>query len=155
MSLGGDNMRYNRVTCLIIIVMFLVGTFLLIELKTIFKPIKYAVEMKNEHAKSEEYIICQLVKITGFKWRTLDGELINVNGCDQMDIFCSYGIEYGNNKFILYGEFSSNMYEFDGEFFREFNCKNWDIIYPVNRDVLFNSFMPKRYLCEFDKSSSK
>lgn len=153
MNLGGDEVQYKKFVCIIIII--LLSFCFLIKIAPKFKPLKYAVEMPKVQYQDKDYIICKLVKTTGFKWRTLDGELISVIGCDPMDVFCSYGIEYGHNQFILYGEFSFDMYEFEGEFFRIFNCKDWDIIYPINRDLLFDYFMPKNYLCEFDKGKSK
>lgn len=146
-------MQYKKFVCIVII--SLLPACFLIKIAPIFKPLKYAVEIAKLQSQDKDYIICELVKTTGFKWRTSDGELISVIGCDPMDMFCSYSIEYGHNKFILYGEFLSDMYEIEGEFFRIFNCKDWDVVYPINRDSLFNFIMPKNYLCEFDQGKSK
>lgn len=81
-----------------------------------YKPYKYA--LKLEEINNDNYIICNVVQTTGFNWRTQDGELINVVGkapFSKDGKFKSFDIEFGNNKFILYGNYTDDVYYYGEE----------------------------------------
>lgn len=110
-------------------------------------PFKYAV--KYEEIDNREHIICKRVMITGFNWRTENGELINVIGKHPYKNIKNSDIEFSDNRYILYGYYIDDIYEFDGCSYRTFNCTDWDIIYPIKRNLgLFSFIYSKEYISE-------
>lgn len=98
--------------------------------------------------KDKKYIICKYERVTGYNY-----ELINENG-KRVHKYCRLkGVELGSelsydflisgNNFIFYVVEKKQYYDEElGEEVTEYIVDGWDILYPVNRDSLFN-FTPK------------
>ena len=119
-------------------------------------PVKFALKERNV-ISSENKILCRTQKVTGFDWMMLievDGETKAVDiRIEGKSPFKELGAEvlYGENTFVLYGEFVGEGVFGETERYRIFRCDKWDILYPIRRPMsLFDAFLPIGILCRFD-----
>ena len=130
-----------------------------------YKPVKDAVG-KSEVKKNETYIICEYIEVTGFSWAIVEDnneknihKYVKLIGNDPQDIF-SDDILYGENKFVLYGNYVENQKDelLENEDYFTFYVKDWEILKPVKRltklfrpiDYLYNNdFVDQKYKKEY------
>lgn len=138
-----------------IIIVILLITSIRIYMCVNYKPVKDAVG-KSEVKKNETYIICEYIETTGFFWVIVEDnneknihKYVKLVGNDPQDIF-SDDILYGENKFVLYGNYIDNQKDelLENEDYCTFYVKDWEILKPVKR--LTKLFGPIDYLYNKD-----
>lgn len=146
----GDLKRCIFIVVIIIILIVIINVIQLI----VYKPVKYGIYEKDIDI-NREYVVCEYVEVTGFFWRMnynnsgKQNKYIKLIGIDPKDI-CSNQILYGENTFILYGEYVENtdIGVFKDEDYVTFMVKDWDVLKPVKRLDFF--LKPSRYLYKDD-----
>lgn len=116
----------------------------------IYRPSKFGIHKKDIDT-NREYIVCEYVEVTGFFWRMdynnygEQNKYVKLIGIDPKDV-CSNQILYGENTFVLYGEYLDNtdVGVLKDEDYITFMVEDWDIIRPVKRLDFF--FRPSKYL---------
>lgn len=108
-------------------------------------PVKLAITESG--LKDKEYMICEVIKTTGFDWRVEKSSygykgLVILEGNIPIEGY-EFGITYGENKFVVYGEFVSDIMLYGDDKYRIFNVEKWDILYPVHRNSLREFIGPK------------
>lgn len=125
-----------------------------------FLPIKMSVNPNKlyKQDKNETMFICEYGQTTGPNWVIIgdsEGEF-DSERIEFIDVKWSElgkepnsSVLVGKNKYVLYGKFIGAK-AIDGENYRSFEVKKWDILYPIDRFSLRSYFTPKRYLNLFD-----
>ena len=150
---------------ILILIIFLFFILVKIFTNINYKPIKNAIG-KSEINTNETYIICEYIETTGFFWVIVEDnneknihKYVKLIGNDPQDIF-SDDILYGENKFVLYGNYVENQ---KGELLENgdyctFYVNEWEILKPVKRltklfgpiDYLYNNdFIDPKYEKEY------
>jgi hypothetical protein len=138
----GITMRVNKVFIIIIIIFLVVGIIL-------YYPVKIA-KNKDILTNNDNYIICEIVMTTGFDWRIEKSSigkvgLVFIEGISTNLIKeLSYSIIWGNNEFIMWGNFLSNK-NYDGGSYPVFEVTKWEILFPVKRETIVPSFLTPKY----------
>lgn len=118
-------------------------------------PIKKAIKFEDIE-KSKSYIIVKTARVTGSDWIVVDSnntyfdveKYIRIEGVEPDGY--NFGIEYGNNSFVCYGEYIKKDYSDDTGTYDIFKSNSWDILYPIQRNSLLGFLMPKSYLSKYD-----
>jgi hypothetical protein len=150
----------------ILLILFVV--LFVVKVLPVFLPIKYA--LKELPQNTGEYWILKGEKVTGYQWSIIgdqsglyEGEnykyVSNINIIGNKPIY-NFFSDYssGTNKFVCYGEIVYHLSKSKpnmgtgspviGE--NVLNVNQWDIMYPINRDLLIGKLIPKNYLCRYD-----
>lgn len=123
-------------------------------------PLKFAKKIENIKYDSEEYIVCKETRITDYFWERVIRYSHPINVYDvelgKMETTCfnfaknsplndgfKIGIDdiYSINLFLVYGNQNSKEL---------YTCDHWEILYPIRRNGVISSLLPKNYLCVFD-----
>lgn len=131
-------------------------------------PVKFAKNIEDFDVNSDEYVICYETAVTGADWYRIleydkaktgnlpfeecatDVEEFNfVTKESSLSYRNNLGLSTGN-AYIVYGEHLKEPIE--DEFYDNvaYTFEAWDIIYPVDRNTIFGSLLPKSYICVFD-----
>lgn len=150
---------------ILILIIFLFFILVKIFTNINYKPIKNAIG-KSEINTNETYIICEYIETTGFFWVIVEDnneknihKYVKLIGNDPQDIF-SDDILYGENKFVLYGNYVENQKDelLENGDYCTFYVKEWEILKPVKRltklfgpiDYLYNNdFIDPKYEKEY------
>lgn len=150
---------------ILILIIFLFFTLVKIFTNINYKPIKNAIG-KSEINTNETYIICEYIETTGFFWVIVEDnneknihKYVKLIGNDPQDIF-SDDILYGENKFVLYGNYVENQKDelLENGDYCTFYVNEWEILKPVKRltklfgpiDYLYNNdFIDPKYEKEY------
>ncbi len=108
---------------------------------------KLSVTYKSLSDEDRFFIICKAVRVTGFDWK-----IINENGIqaderyvklvgEDPQYFLNYDLQAGDNEFVFYGKYIGTDY-FDGDEYNILEVSDWDILYPVKRNNLFDVLLP-------------
>jgi hypothetical protein len=135
-------------------------------MKNIYTPetiLKTAVKKSELNDLSDnKYILCKKTATTGFDWIMVEDE----NG-KKTYTFCNIfvanpvvdlnlNLGWVENTFIFYIEEKKMVYsEATKQEEIEYIATEWDILYPIKRDELFDLFNPKKYLTSRDVRASK
>lgn len=137
------------------ILRFAVFLILIATLGQGYLPVKKAVKQENIDT-SRSYILVKVQKSTVSPWIAVgdnDGYYeirrnTYLTGVEPQGF--NYGIDFGDNTFICYGQYSGIREFASGEHYA-FNVESWDILYPVMREgSLFKAIQPRTYICRFD-----
>lgn len=140
---------------ILILIIFLFFILVKIFTNINYKPIKNAIG-KSEINTNETYIICEYIETTGFFWVIVEDnneknihKYVKLIGNDPQDIF-SDDILYGENKFVLYGNYVENQKDelLENGDYCTFYVNEWEILKPVKR--LTKLFGPIDYLYKND-----
>lgn len=150
---------------ILILIIFLFFILVKIFTNINYKPIKNAIG-KSEINTNETYIICEYIETTGFFWVIVEDnneknihKYVKLIGNDPQDIF-SDDILYGENKFVLYGNYVENQKDklLENGDYCTFYVNEWEILKPVKRltklfgpiDYLYNNdFIDPKYEKEY------
>ena len=150
---------------ILILIIFLFFILVKIFTNINYKPIKNAIG-KSEINTNETYIICEYIETTGFVWVIVEDnneknihKYVKLIGNDPQDIF-SDDILYGENKFVLYGNYVENQKDelLENGDYCTFYVNEWEILKPVKRltklfgpiDYLYNNdFIDPKYEKEY------
>ena len=150
---------------ILILIIFLFYILVKIFTNINYKPIKNAIG-KSEINTNETYIICEYIETTGFFWVIVEDnneknihKYVKLIGNDPQDIF-SDDILYGENKFVLYGNYVENQKDelLENGDYCTFYVNEWEILKPVKRltklfgpiDYLYNNdFIDPKYEKEY------
>lgn len=120
-----------------------------------FYPVKFSV--KKENISGKEYILASPYDITTTmaNWKITGDEhgLVNIPYYVSMQGNKPQGFNFeiytAENIFVCYGYFMEDE-EFEGESYKVFYAQDWDILYPVKRNSMFSSIMPKAFIANID-----
>lgn len=136
---------------------FLLGGAIMICI-TIFWISHMKISVKADDLKSENgYILVKTQMSTVSEWLAIadnNGEYDiprDVRIAGNMPGGYNYAIETGDNIFVCYGKYISFNHKDEAGTYDIFHSNSWDIIFPIQRNSIFNKILPKTYLCFFDK----
>ena len=133
-------------------ILFAVG-FIVIFLTYQLYPIKFTVN--EDTLSNKNYILVASCATTLSNWKIINNEQIKsdddiyVRLEGNAPVNLNYNILSGNNIYVCYGEFLEDG-NLMGETYKRFSVENWDILYPVSRNSVFDFILPDNYICNLD-----
>lgn len=134
---------------------YIILTIILLILGIGFFPVKYAVKREKLDIK-RSFIFIQEQKTTVSPWKAIGDQAtsyftplnVRINGEEPSNY--NYGVEIGHNTFVCYGYYSRTGDLGGSDKYSIYEATGWNIVYPIKRDSIFGSILPKSYLCVFD-----
>lgn len=138
-------MKKNSIIC-ILFISFLLCVVMLF-------PIDFAVTRWDLLKDMNSYYIVEWDQITGASWKIVGNQdgyydipmYVEVDG-DLPAISSKIHLSSGGNKYICRGTFIKES-EINDIYI--YNFDNWDILYPISRNSIFD-FLPDNYICLMD-----